>query len=74
MYDDLQYGKSTLTKQEIATIGIPRVEAAQARSGNARTWLKKKIGKTDTLWYNGQLRTASSQLLKKHDFQYVIII
>lgn len=72
MYDDLQYGKSTLTKQEIAAIGIPRVEAAQARSGNARTWLKKKIGKTDTLWYNGQLRTASSKLLKKHDYAKVV--
>ena len=72
MYDDLQYGKSTLTKQEIATIGIPRVEAAQARSGNARLWLKKKIGKTDTLWYNGQLRTASSKLLKKHDYANVV--
>lgn len=72
MYDDLQYGKSTLTKQEIATIGIPRVEAAQARSGNARLWLKKKIGKTDTLWYNGQLRTASSKLLKKHDYAKVV--
>ena len=72
MYDDLQYGKSTLTKQEIATIGIPRVEAAQARSGNARVWLKKKIGKTDTLWYNGQLRTASSKLLKKHDYAKVV--
>ena len=72
MYDDLQYGKSTLTKQEIATIGIPRVEAAQARSGNARVWLNKKIGKTDTLWYKGQLRTASSQLLKKHDYANVV--
>ncbi len=72
MYDDLQYGKSTLTKQEIATIGIPRVEAAQARSGNARLWLKKKIGKTDTIWYNGQLRTASSKLLKKHDYANVV--
>lgn len=72
MYDDLQYGKSTLTKQEIATIGIPRVEAAQARSGNARLWLKEKIGKTDTLWYNGQLRTASSKLLKKHDYANVV--
>ena len=72
MYDDLQYGKSTLTKQEIATIGIPRVEAAQARSGNARVWLNKKIGKTDTLWYNGRLRTASSKLLKKHDYANVV--
>lgn len=72
MYDDLQYGKSNLTKEEIATIGIPRVEAAQARSGNARLWLKKKIGKTDTLWYNGQLRTASSKLLKKHDYANVV--
>ena len=72
MYDDLQYGKSTLTKQEIATIGIPRVEAAQARSGNARVWLNKKIGKTDTLWYKGQLRTASSKLLKKHDYANVV--
>ena len=72
MYDDLQYGKSTLTKQEIATIGIPRVEAAQARSGNARLWLKEKIGKTDTLWYNGQLRTASSKLLNKHDYANVV--
>lgn len=72
MYDDLQYGKSTLTKQEIATIGIPRVEAAQARSGNARLWLKEKIGKTDTLWYNGRLRTTSSKLLKKHDYANVV--
>ena len=73
MYDDLQYGKSTLTKQEIATIGIPRVEAAQARSGNARLWLSEKsLGKTDTIWYNGQLRTASSQLLKKHDYANVV--
>ena len=73
MYDDLQYGKSTLTKQEIATIGIPRVEAAQARSGNARLWLSEKsLGKTDTIWYNGQLRTASSKLLKKHDYANVV--
>lgn len=73
MYDDLQYGKSTLTKQEIATIGIPRVEAAQARSSNARTWLSKKVlGKTDTIWYNGQLRTASSKLLRKHDYAKVV--
>lgn len=73
MYDDLQYGKSTLTKQEIATIGIPRVEAAQARSGNARLWLSEKsLGKTDTIWYKGRLRTASSQLLKKHDYANVV--
>ena len=73
MYDDLQYGKSNLTKEEIATIGIPRVEAAQARSGNARLWLSEKsLGKTDTIWYNGQLRTASSQLLKKHDYANVV--
>ena len=73
MYDDLQYGKSNLTKEEIATIGIPRVEAAQARSGNARLWLSEKsLGKTDTIWYNGQLRTASSKLLKKHDYANVV--
>ena len=73
MYDDLQYGKSTLTPAEIATIGIPRVEAAQARSGNARTWLSKKVlGKTDTLWYKGYLRTTSSKLLKKHDYANVV--
>ena len=73
MYDDLQYGKSTLTPAEIATIGIPRVEAAQARSGNARTWLSEKVlGKNDTIWYNGYLRTASSQLLKKHDYANVV--
>lgn len=73
MYDDLQYGKSTLTKQEIATIGIPRVEAAQARSGNARLWLSEKsLGKTDTIWYNGYLRTASSKLLRKHDYANVV--
>ena len=73
MYDDLQYGKSNLTKEEIATIGIPRVEAAQARSGNARLWLSEKsLGKTDTIWYKGRLRTASSQLLKKHDYANVV--
>ena len=73
MYDDLQYGKSTLTKTEIATIGIPRVEAAQARSGNARLWLSEKsLGKTDTIWYKGRLRTASSKLLKKHDYANVM--
>lgn len=73
MYDDLQYGKSTLTKQEIATIGIHRVEAAQARSGNARLWLSEKsLGKTDTIWYKGRLRTASSKLLKKHDYANVV--
>lgn len=73
MYDDLQYGKSTLTKTEIATIGVNRVEAAQARSSNARTWLSKKVlGKTDTIWYNGYLRTASSKLLRKHDYANVV--
>ena len=73
MYDDLQYGKSTLTPLEIATIGVPRVEAAQARSGNARRWLSEKaLGKTDTIWYNGYLRTASSKLLKKHDYANVV--
>ena len=73
MYDDLQYGKSNLTKEEIATIGIPRVEAAQARSGNARLWLSEKsLGKTDTIWYKGRLRTASSKLLKKHDYANVM--
>lgn len=72
MYDDLQYGKSTLTKQEITAIGVPRIEAAQARSRNVRGWLKRKIGKTDTLWYNGYLRTASSKLLKKHDYANVV--
>lgn len=72
MYDDLQYGKSNLTKEEIAAIGVPRIEAAQARSGKARGWLKQKIGKTDTLWYNGRLRTASSKLLKKHDYANVV--
>lgn len=72
MYEDLQYGKSTLTKEEIATIGVARVEAAQARSSNARGWLKEKITKTDTLWYKDYLRTASSKLLKKHDYANVI--
>lgn len=79
MYEDLQYGKSGLTKSEIETIVVAgvesaqvRVEAAQARSGNARKWLKEKIGKTDTLWYNGQLRTTSSKLLKKHDYANVV--
>ena len=73
MYDDLQYGKSTLTKTEIATIGVNRVEAARARSSNTRTWLSEKVlGKTDTIWYNGQLRTASSKLLKKHDYANVV--
>ena len=73
MYDDLRYGKSTLTKTEIATIGVNRVEAAQARSSNARLWLSEKsLGKTDTIWYNGQLRTASSKLLKKHDYAKVV--
>ena len=73
MYDDLQYGKSTLTPLEIATIGVPRVEAAQARSSNTRVWLSEKaLGKTDTIWYNGYLRTASSQLLKKHDYANVV--
>ena len=73
IYDDLQYGKSGMTKSEIATIGVPRIEAAQARSGKARGWLSKKaLGKTDTIWYNGYLRTASSQLLKKHDYAKVV--
>lgn len=73
MYDDLQYGKSTLTKSEIATIGVARVEAAQARSSKVRSWLgEKTLGKTDTLWYNGYLRTASSKLLRKHDYAKVV--
>ena len=73
MYDDLQYGKSTLTPAEIAAIGVPRVEAAQARSSNTREWLGvKSLGKTDTLWYKGHLRTSSSKLLKKHDYANVI--
>ena len=73
MYNDLQYGKSVLTKLEIATIGADRVNAARARSSNARTWLSGKVlGKTDTIWYNGYLRTASSQLLKKHDYAKVV--
>lgn len=73
MYDDLQYGKSTLTPLEIATIGVNRVEAARARSSNTRTWLSEKVlGKTDTIWYNGYLRTASSKLLKKHDYANVV--
>ena len=73
MYDDLQYGKSTLTPLEIATIGVNRVDAARARSSNTRTWLsEKELGKTDTIWYNGYLRTASSQLLKKHDYANVV--
>lgn len=73
MFDDLQYGKSTLTPLEIATIGVNRVEAARARSSNTRTWLSEKVlGKTDTIWYNGYLRTASSQLLKKHDYAKVV--
>ena len=72
IYDDLQYGKSGMTKAEIATIGEDRVDAAKARSNNARNWLSHKSGKTDTLWYNGHLRTASSKLLKKHDYANVI--
>lgn len=73
MYDDLQYGKSGLTNAEIATIGVARVEAAQARSSKARSWLgEKTLGKTDTLWYNGYLRTASSKLLRKHDYANVV--
>jgi hypothetical protein len=72
IYDDLQYGKSWMTKAEIATIGEDRVDAAKARSNNARNWLSHKSGKTDTLWYNGYLRTASSKLLKKHDYANVV--
>ena len=72
IYDDLQYGKSGMTKAEIATIGEDRVDAAKARSNNARNWLSHKSGKTDTLWYNGYLRTASSKLLKKHDYANVV--
>lgn len=29
-------------------------------------------GKTDTLWYNGKIRTESSRLLKKHDYANLI--
>ena len=72
IYDDLQYGKSGMTKAEIATIGEDKVDAARARSGKARNWLSHKSGKTDTLWYNGRLRTASSKLLKKHDYANVV--
>ena len=72
MYDDLMYGRSGMTKAEIATIGEDRVDAARARSNNARNWLSSKTGKTDTLWYNGYLRTASSKLLKKHDYANVV--
>ena len=73
MYDDLQYGKSGLTNAEIAVAGADRVNAAQARSGKVRSWLgEKTLGKTDTLWYNGYLRTASSKLLRKHDYANVV--
>lgn len=72
IYDDLQYGKSGMTKAEIATIGEDRVDAARARSNSARNWLSSKAGKTDTLWYNGYLRTASSKLLRKHDYANVV--
>lgn len=72
MYDDLVYGRSGMTKAEIATIGEDRVDAARARSSSARNWLSRKAGKTDTLWYNGYLRTASSKLLRKHDYANVV--
>ena len=72
MYDDLMYGRSGMTKLEVATIGADRVEAAKARSNSARNWLSGKAGKTDTLWYNGYLRTASSKLLRKHDYANVV--
>ena len=72
IYDDLQYGKSGMTKAEIATIGEDRVDSARARSSSARNWLSRKAGKTDTLWYNGYLRTASSKLLRKHDYANVV--
>lgn len=72
IYDDLQYGKSGMTKAEIATIGEDRVDAARARSNSARNWLSRNAGKTDTLWYNGYLRTASSKLLRKHDYAKVV--
>lgn len=72
IYDDLQYGRSGMTKAEIAAIGTGRVDAAKARSNSARNWLSSKAGKTDTLWYNGYLRTASSKLLRKHDYANVV--
>lgn len=46
---------------------------AATRSVNLRRYLGRfREGKTDTLWYNGKIRTESSRLLKKHDYTNLI--
>lgn len=43
---------------------------ALLRSTGLRRFVK--TGKTDTLWYNGKMRTESSRLLKKHDYANLV--
>lgn len=44
---------------------------ASVRSVGLRGYLGT-AGKTDTIWYNGKIRTESSKLLKKHDYANLI--
>lgn len=44
---------------------------ALTRSVALRSWFQS-AGKTDTLWYNNQIRVESSKLLKKHDYANLV--
>ena len=52
-------------------VNTPINENAARRSIAVRKLLGRRA-KTDTLWYNGKIRTESSKLLKKHDYANLI--
>ena len=72
MYTDLINGRSGMTKSEEAALGTSVISGARSRSIKTRNWLSRRLGKTDTIWYNGYLRTSTAKSLKKHDYARVV--
>ena len=72
MYTDLVNGRSGMTKAEGAALDADVLKGARSRSVKTRNWLARRSGKTDTIWYNGYLRTSTANTLKKHDYAKVV--
>ena len=72
MYTDLVNGRSGMTKAEEAALDADVLNGARLRSAKTRNWLARRGGKTDTIWYNGYLRTSTANTLNKHDYARVV--
>lgn len=54
------------------TAAVTDSESNQRVSG-IRSLIGTRLGQTDTLWYDGRIRTEAAKLLKKHDYANLIM-